>query len=330
VEGAQVHELSNEGTVKRLDVFLCEHLPGHSRAFFQRLIEEGQVTVLPASKEIKASLKVPPGAQVRLVIPPPRKVDLTPHDIPLSVLYEDEHLAVIDKPAGLSVHPAPDQSTPTLVNALLHKLRTLSSIGGEERPGIVHRLDKDTSGVLVVAKNDFAHNFLSLQFKERTVAKCYLAVVRGEPTQMSGTVDLPLGKSYTHAKKQMVRDDGTGREAITEYTILRQLRGYALVECRPRTGRTHQIRVHLASLRLPVACDSLYGREKRISLGDLTGSTRDGLEPPLLERQALHAASLSFHHPVTHERLTFSAPLHADMERLLAALDAHRSQPARQ
>ncbi len=320
-----VRELTNQGGPRRLDIFLAGEMPDHSRAFLQRLVEDGYVTVTPSRREVKSALKVPHGASVRVVIPPPRKVDLTPQDIPIRVIYEDAHLAVVDKPAGLAVHPAPNQSTHTLVNALLFRLRDLSSIGGEERPGIIHRLDKETSGVLVVAKNDFGHNAISAQFKERLVRKTYLAIVRGEPGQWEGQIDLPLGKSYTHTKKQMVRTDGTGREAVTDYRILERYHGYALVECYPRTGRTHQIRVHLASLRLPVACDKLYGREKRIYLSDLREASREPDEPPLMERHALHAAGITFRHPVTREDVSFTSHIHHDMHALLKALERHRA-----
>jgi 23S rRNA pseudouridine1911/1915/1917 synthase len=321
----KIHRLTNTGAPRRLDVFLSEELPEHSRAFLQRLIADGHVTVSPCSRDVKSALKVARGAIVRVEVPAPRKTDLTPQDIPIEVMYEDQHLAVIDKPAGLAVHPAPDQSTHTLVNALLFRLRDLSSIGGEERPGIVHRLDKETSGVLVVAKNDFAHRALSTQFKERIVRKTYLAIARGEPDAWEGHIDLPLGRSYTHTKKQMVRVDGSGREAVTDYRVLEKYKGYALIECYPHTGRTHQIRVHFASLRLPIACDKLYGRERRILLSDLRESGHEPDELPLMERHALHAAGITFQHPVTREELSFSSHLHADMHALLKALERFRS-----
>jgi 23S rRNA pseudouridine1911/1915/1917 synthase len=319
-----VHDLEKTGQTERLDHFLARELPAHSRAFIQRLIEDGHVTVSPSAREIKPSLRVSAGARIRVDIPPPRKLDLTPQDIPIRILHEDAHIAVIDKPALLAVHPAPDQSSHTLVNALLFRLRELSSIGGVERPGIVHRLDKETSGVLLVAKNDRAHQSLSWQFKERTVRKAYLAIVRGEIDEWEGHVERPIGKSYTHAKKQMVRSDGSGREAVTDYRVLEKYRGYAILEVYPKTGRTHQIRVHLASLRIPVACDKLYGREKRIFASDLRGEARAPGEGPIIERQALHAARITFLHPATREEMTFSAPLHPDMDALLRALETHR------
>ena len=322
---ATVFDLTSSSKPVRLDVFLTESLPDCSRAQAQRLIEQGYVTAPTFPRELKPAIKLPAGTRVRVVVPPPRKVDLTPQDIPLEVLYEDIHLAVINKPAGLPVHPAPDQPSNTLVNALLFRLKDLSSIGGEERPGIVHRLDKETSGVLVVAKNDFAHRAISVQFKERLVHKTYLAIARGEPADWEGHIDLPLGRSYSHSKKQMVRVDGTGREAVTDYRVLEKYRGYALIECYPHTGRTHQIRVHLSSIRLPIACDKLYGRERRILLSDLRESQREADEKPLLERHALHAASISFRHPVTREEMTFSSGLHNDMHVLLKAIQRYRS-----
>ena len=299
-------------------------MPGRTRAYLQRLIDEGRVELDPP-REVKSSLKVPSGARVRVVIPPPRQIDLTPEDIPLRILFEDNNIAVIDKPAGLAVHPAPDQVGHTLVNALLFHLRNLSGIGGEERPGIVHRLDKETSGVLLVAKNDFAHHALACQFKERLVHKTYLAISRGEPAQWEGRIDYALGRSYTHTKKQMVRADGTGRPAVTDYRVLESFHGYVLIELYPLTGRTHQIRVHLASLRLPVACDKLYGREKKVYLSELRGRPREADEIAIIERQALHAASIAFRHPLTREEMVFSTPLPDDMQRLLKALQEHRS-----
>jgi 23S rRNA pseudouridine1911/1915/1917 synthase len=319
-----VHDLVKTGEPERLDHFLARELPHMSRAFIQKLIEDGRVEVAPAVREVKPALRIFAGSRVRVEIPPPRKLDLTPRDIPFEILHEDPHIAVIDKPAFLAVHPAPDQSSHTLVNALLYRLRELSSIGGVERPGIVHRLDKETSGVLLVAKNDLAHQSLSWQFKERLVRKAYIAIVRGEIEAWEGHIDRPIGKSYTHAKKQMIRADGTGREAVTDYRVLEKYRGYAILEVYPKTGRTHQIRVHLASLRIPVACDKLYGREKRIYLGDLRGEARGPDETPIIERQALHAARITFLHPVTREEMTFSAPLPGDMDALLRALETHR------
>lgn len=320
-----VYELFNATGSCRLDQFLSERLPQYSRAYLQKLIQEGYVRVPKLQRDVKSSTRIPPGTTVRCIVPPPRKPDLSPREIPLDILFEDEHLAVINKPAGLAVHPAPSQVGDTLVNALLYWLDGLSGIGGEERPGIVHRLDKETSGVLVVAKHDFSHRALALQFKERRVHKTYIAISRGEPEHWEGRIDHALGRSFHHSKKQMIRTDGTGREALTDYRVLDSFRGYCLLELYPKTGRTHQIRVHLASTSLAIVCDKLYGREKRVFLSDLQGRSRESAEKPLLERHALHAASISFLHPVTREEMVFAAGLPEDMHNLLKALQLYRS-----
>jgi 23S rRNA pseudouridine1911/1915/1917 synthase len=320
-----VHEFRNEGAPRRLDHFLCDHLSGRTRAFVQRLIEEGNVTLRPP-REVKPAVRVQRNMVVRVVIPPPRKLDLTPQDIPFKLLYEDSNIAVIDKPAGLTVHPSSNQVGHTLVNALLFRLSNLSGIGGVERPGIVHRLDKETSGVLLVAKNDFAHTALACQFKERLVHKTYIAISRGEPRDWEGRIDLNIGRSYTHTKKQMIRADGSGRNAITDYRVLEVFRGYCLLELYPLTGRTHQIRVHLASQRLPVACDKLYGRERHIFVSELQQGKRPRSdELPILDRHALHAAGICFRHPLTREEMVFSAPLAPDMHKLRKTLEQHRA-----
>lgn len=320
----RVFEFTHAGQPERLDIVLNEQVPDCSRAHLKRLIEEGNVTLTPALRPLKASRKLPAGTRVRLVIPPPRKIDLSPQNIPLEVLYEDQHLAVIDKPAGLTVHPAPHETAPTLVNALLYKLRGLSSIGGKERPGIVHRLDKETSGVLVVAKNDSAHHGISSQFKERTVHKTYLAIVRGEPREDEGRINLPLGRSYTHPKKQMIRVDGSGREALTDFRVLEKYRGYSFLEVKPHTGRTHQIRVHLLQAHTPVACDKIYGRETAIYASQLSNQARPPKEIPLISRHALHATTISLRHPHTGEALNFTAKLPPDIQALLKALNRYR------
>src|SRR6185503_4953975 len=319
----------HRGEPTRLDLFLCDHLPGRSRAFIQKLIHDRNVVLgEPAGqREAKPSSSIAPGTVVRIHIPPVRKMNLVPANIPLEILFEDSDLAVINKPPGLAVHPSPNQEESTLVHALLYHLKDLSGIGGEERPGIVHRLDRDTSGVLLVAKSDRAHHQLSTQFKARTIRKTYWAVVRGEPTAGEGRLDLPIGRSYYHRKKMMVRADRGSRDAITEYRIVEEFRGYALAEVYPRTGRTHQIRVHLSKIRLPIACDGLYGRERRLYLSDLLDRPREADEEPILSRHALHARAIRLSHPTTGEEMSFSAPLYADMEGLLDALRRYRRRP---
>ena len=323
---ASTIELLNTEAKVRLDVFLCQSLPGRSRSFVQKLIEGNWVNVidLPESRAIKSSTTVRQGSTVRVTFPPLRKSDLEPEPIALDVLYEDSDIAVINKPTNLVMHPSSQQSQGTLVNRLLHHISDLSGIGGEERPGIVHRLDRDTSGVVVVAKNDIAHQELSRQFKEREIQKTYVAVLRGEWTAREGSIHLPIGRSITNRKRMMVRVDGQGKDSVTDYQIIEDFDGYAFAEVRPRTGRTHQIRVHMAKIRLPVACDGSYGREQQIFESDLRRQRRQPGETPLMARQALHAANIVIVHPTTSERRQFSAPLPADFEQLLQALRARR------
>ncbi|MBI4583321.1 MAG: RluA family pseudouridine synthase [Planctomycetes bacterium] len=324
---APVLELVHRGHKIRLDVCLCQSLPGRSRSFIQKLIDEGWVKIpeLPVNRDLKASTLVTEGMKIQVFFPPVKKSTLAPEDIPIRILYEDSDLAVVDKPAGLVMHPSAHKLQGTLVNSLLYHLKDLSGIGGEERPGIVHRLDRDTSGVLLIAKNDLAHQSLSTQFKERIIQKTYLAVLRGEWTAKEGMIHLPIGRCYYNRKRMMVRTDGNAREALTTYTILETFDGYALAEIRPHTGRTHQIRVHMAKIRMPVACDRLYGREKAIGLSDLQKRPPQPGEAPLIQRQALHAHRIEINHPSSGQRLEFTADLPADMASLLEALRKYRS-----
>ncbi len=320
-------EFVNADEKLRLDLFLCSQLPGRSRAFIQRLIDENWVSIpdLPVSREVKSATTVLAGMRVRVTFPPTRPSELLPDETPLEIIYEDSDVAVVNKPPNLVMHPSAHQLEGTLVNRLLHHLDDLSGIGGHERPGIVHRLDRDTSGVLVVAKHDVAHQALSRQFKEREIEKTYVAVLRGELTAREGSIHLPIGRSVTNRKRMMVRVDGHGKEALTEYEVLEEFDGYVFAEIRPRTGRTHQIRVHMAKIRLPVACDSVYGRERSIFASDLCRRPRARGEEPLIVRQALHARRLAFRHPTSGASLAFEAQLPEDMSRLLAALREHRA-----
>ena len=292
-----------EKSGKRLDAWLAEKQPEHSRARWQALIQEGNVTVNDES--VKRNFKLRTGDRVEWVIPEPVSTEVLPEDIPLDILYEDEHVIVINKPAGLVVHPAAGNETGTLVNALLHHCTDLAGIGGEIRPGIVHRLDKDTSGAIVVAKTEAALNELARQFKARETEKEYLAIVRGVPTHRRGTVKTTIGRHPIHRKK-MAADVRNGRHAISHYEVIEDFEQAALLRVRIETGRTHQIRVHMAHIKHPVIGDKLYGRTQA-----------NGIQA---DRQMLHAAKLSIAHPDTSERMCFSAPLPDDMERLLTAL----------
>jgi 23S rRNA pseudouridine1911/1915/1917 synthase len=290
------------GESGRLDRFVATQRPDLSRTTVQRLIEDGFITRNGSIG--KASDKVGPGDVIVVRVPPPVPTELIAEDIPLSIVYEDNDLVVIDKPAGLVVHPAAGHDRGTLVNALLSHVPDLEGIGGEVRPGIVHRLDKDTSGLIVVAKNDRTLQFLQEQFKSRTIKKMYLALVDGIVTPREGLIDAPIGRSKHDRKKMAVTHDG--RSARTRYRVIQIYRDpdLSLVEAYPETGRTHQIRVHFAWLKHPLTGDEVYGRQ-----------------PPLVpsERHFLHAASLTLTLP-TGETRTFSAPLPPDLQRVLNQL----------
>ena len=299
----QTHVLTVEtGEGGRLDRLVAARLADLSRTTVQRLIEDGCVTLNGAI--CKASDKIGQGDVIVVRIPPPAPAELIAEDIPLRIVYEDEDLVVIDKPAGLVVHPAAGHDRGTLVNALLGRVSDLKGIGGEVRPGIVHRLDKDTSGLIVVAKNDRALQFLQAQFKSRTIKKMYLALVEGIVSPREGIIDAPIGRS-THDRKKMAVTH-TGRSALTRYRVRRVYRqpDVSLVEAYPETGRTHQIRVHFAWLKHPLVGDRTYGRRKPIVPG---------------ERHFLHAASLTFTLP-SGETRTFTAPLPDDLQRVLDQL----------
>ncbi len=293
---------------RRLDVVLAERVPELSRAQARRLIEAGRVRV--AGAPAKPAQRLRAGERVEGEVPPPEPSRLEPAAIPLSILYEDEQLIVVDKPAGLVVHPAAGHRGDTLVHALLHHSRELSGVGGAERPGIVHRLDRDTSGVLVVAKTDVAHRRLGERFRAHAIEREYLALVRGSPRAERGSVTAPIGRARSDPKRFTVRAPRAARAAVTHWQVVERFRGYCLLRVRLETGRTHQIRVHLASAGLPVAGDPTYGGGRRAdaALG--------------LERQALHAARLGFEHPTSGARLSFESPLPDDFERALARLRA--------
>ena len=328
-ESAEVHEWAVESGRPRLDAFVIAQLPAseHSRGEVQGWISDGRVRVARPDGDLrpifKRAHKLRPGDRVEVEIPPPPPPPgpLEPEDLPVPILYQDEAILVIDKPAGLTVHPGAGQRTGTLANALLHlSPGQLSGVGGSERPGIVHRLDKDTSGVLVVARSDRAHRELSRQFHDRIVRKVYLALTSGVPREPEGTLSWPLGRHPKERKKMAVVPEGRASEtgyAVREtFPLPRGLFGRArgpregaLIECRPRTGRTHQIRVHLQQLGTPILADATYGRSERVAVGAVA-----------LTRHALHAHRLSFVHPLSGEEVAFSAPLPADMQGLLDAL----------
>jgi 23S rRNA pseudouridine1911/1915/1917 synthase len=294
----------------RLDRALAAALPALSRERLKALIRSGAVET-DAGPVRDPAVKVRGEESLRVAVPEPQPAHNEAQDIPLKILFEDEHLLVVDKPSGLVVHPAAGNLDGTLVNALLHHCRgSLSGIGGVARPGIVHRIDKDTSGLLVVAKTDVSHEGLAKQFAAHSIDRRYLALVSGVPKTAAGTIDAPLARSPVNRKKIAIAS--RGKRAVTHWKRLKLLGEAALVECRLETGRTHQVRVHMASIGHPLLGDPVYGR---------SGKAHSKILKELqFHRQALHAAELGFVHPVTKHRMSFSSPMPPDMQELFKAL----------
>jgi 23S rRNA pseudouridine1911/1915/1917 synthase len=309
---------------KRIDAYLAARYPDYSRSVIQKVIDAGAVLI--NGQPTKASYKVREGDQIRVWLPDLGDGSHVPEDIPLEIVFEDAAFTVVNKPAGLVTHPAKGNWTGTMVNALQFHFDTLSTVGGEHRPGIVHRLDRDTSGLLIVAKDDRAHKELARQFEARTIRKEYLAIVYGAPSRDSDFIEKPLGMHPSDRLRMAIRslDDG-GKEAATFYEVLERFDGFALVRCKPRTGRTHQIRVHLAHIGHPIVADKPYSGRDRLTIGDLLGPDAPEADKVLLDRQALHAHALDLQHPLTGEPTHFSSPIPDDMAAALAALRAHRS-----
>jgi 23S rRNA pseudouridine1911/1915/1917 synthase len=313
-------QVSEKEHGRRLDQFVADSDLSLSRSHVKKLIEERNL--LLNDQPAKPSTHLKAGDLVSCILPEPQPLSLEPEPLPLTILYEDPSVIVIDKPAGMVVHPAAGNPSGTLVNALLYHCKDLAGINGVLRPGIVHRLDKDTSGVMVVAKDDEAYHHLMKQFKNRTVKKVYLAVAYGKFTQDEGRVDAEIGRHPSQRKRMSVHTR-RGRPALTLWRVRERLDGFALLEIHPQTGRTHQIRVHLSSVGHPLLGDPLYGRKGR------PGATQDPVLRGYLERlgrQALHAHRLGFIHPRTGERVEFVSPMPQDMKEVIEGL---RSQATR-
>ena len=310
-------EKAHHGT--RLDRFLMGATEAMSRTHLQRLIRDGDVTVNDKVTK-QPSYQLRAGDRVCLTLPPPRPLDTAaPENIPLDILHEDSHLIVLNKPAGMLVHPASGVNSGTLVNALLSHCTDLSGIGGVERPGIVHRLDKDTSGVLVVAKTDVVHRGISAQFEVHRPTRQYIAVVCGVPSATTGTIDAHIARSRRDRRRMTTVKTG-GRHAITHYEVLEGYPQFATVQLTLETGRLHQIRVHLQHIGHPVVGDAVYGGEQRALNDAQTAALKQALAR--LKRQALHAQHLGFTHPVTGENLLFATPIPEDMQQVIDALSA--------
>ena len=306
---------------RRLDAVVAAHLPDCSRSLAASLIGDQQILVDNLPK--KPGYRVKSGEQITARIPDPEPVEYKPEPIPLDILYQDSDLVVLNKQAGIVVHPAPGHSSGTLVNALLYHCPDLEGIGGEIRPGIVHRLDKDTSGAMVAAKNASALEALAKQFKDRSVHKKYLALVYGELAKNTGVIDLPIGRHPVH-RKQMSTTTRKGRHAVTSWKVLERFQDITLIELILQTGRTHQIRVHCATIDHPIIGDPTYGPRKQLkNFNNMTERLPAAITDQLktVHRQMLHAWQLEFHHPRTNERMSFKAPMPADMADLLAKLE---------
>ncbi len=306
----------------RLDAFLVLHFPAYSRVVLRRVITGGGVLV--DEKGAKPSYRLKQGQLVSVTLPEVPRECPKPEPIALDVLYDDDWLAVVNKPPGMVVHPARGHWSGTLAGAIQHRYGgRLSSLGGPNRPGIVHRLDRDTSGAILVAKHDLAHRGLAEQFAARTVDKEYLAITAGVPDRDADWVDQPIGLHPQQREKMAIRrHDPAARAAQTLFRVERRFLGFAMVSAFPKTGRTHQIRIHLAHIGCPVLCDRQYGGRAEITRGELIRGLPD--EDVVLSRQALHAHRLSFNHPGTGDRITVEAPLPSDMQHVLELLARHR------
>ncbi|MBM3137156.1 MAG: RluA family pseudouridine synthase [Chloroflexi bacterium] len=299
-EDRQVLQYPNQ-TPERVDKFLSVKFPAYSRSQIQRLINEGFVLV-NGEKPRKSGQLLEGSDQVEIVFPPPEPLDLIPEDIPLNIIYEDANVLVVNKPAGMVVHPAAGHSAGTLVHAVLAHVPDLEGIGGKKRPGIVHRLDKDTSGILLIAKNQPSHIWLQRQFKSRELEKVYLALVDGKPATREGRIIAPIYRDRGNRQMMAVAPEGKGKMAVTEFEVLRNFRHHTLLRVHPITGRTHQIRVHLSSIHIPIVGDKIYGlKNPSLSIG----------------RHFLHAAEITIRLPGEKEKTHFTADLPQELNRVL-------------
>ncbi len=305
---------------QRLDAHLAAHFPDYSRTFIKRLMEQGAITVNGCA--VKPSYTPRAGDEIVARVPVPAAESVEAEDIPLDIIYEDDWIVVVNKPPDMVVHPAKGHQSGTLVNAIAYHCRKLSRFGGELRAGVVHRLDRDTSGVILMVKDEAVHEAIARQFERRQVKKQYVAICERCPELDSDVIDAPIGPHPRLKQKMAVRYD-VGRKARTVYEVAERLGDFSVLRCFPETGRTHQIRVHLQHIGHPIVCDMLYGRRDALYLSGLTGQEHPPSEEPLLARQALHARRLTIHHPALERTVCFEAELPADMRGLIEALREH-------
>lgn len=302
---------------KRIDRYLASRLPDYSRTFLQKLVKEGAVLV--NGRIVKSSYDIQKGDLISVHVPVLEESKIVPEDIPIDIVYEDDYLMLINKPYDMVVHPAGGHPSGTLVNALAFHCQNLSQVNGPLKAGIVHRLDRDTSGIMLTIKSDAVHSHIAMQFEKRYVKKEYIAVVEGELMLDSDEISLPIGRHKTDPQKMAVRYD-IGREAVSIYEVIERFHGYTLVKVMPKTGRTHQIRVHMRAIGHPVVADFMYSSQESCYLSDLLQKEREPGELPIIERQALHAHRIEFFHPIQNKKMEFEVNMPKDISVLVNAL----------
>ena len=302
---------------KRIDRYLASRLPDYSRTFIQKLIKEGAVLV--NGRTVKSSYDIQKGDFISVRVPVLEESKIVPEDIPIAIVYEDDYLMLINKPYDMVVHPAGRHHCGTVVNALAFHCQNLSQVNGPLKAGIVHRLDRDTSGIMLTIKSDAVHSQIAMQFEKRSVKKEYLAVVEGELMLDSDEISLPIARHIIDSQKMAVRHD-IGKEAVSIYEVIERFRGYTLVKVMPKTGRTHQIRVHMRAIGHPVVADFMYSSQESCYLSDLLQKEREEGELPIIDRQALHAHRIEFFHPIHNKKMEFEVDLPDDISTLVNTL----------
>lgn len=302
---------------KRIDRYLASRLPDYSRTFLQKLVKEGAVLV--NGRTVKSSYDIQKGDFISVRVPVLEESKVVPEDIPINIVYEDDYLMLINKPYDMVVHPAGGHPSGTLVNALAFHCQNLSQVNGPLKAGIVHRLDRDTSGIILTIKSDAVHSHIAMQFEKRYVKKEYLAVVEGEMMLDSDEISLPIGRHKIDTQKMAVRHD-IGKEAVSIYEVVERFHGYTLVKVMPKTGRTHQIRVHMRAIGHPVVADFMYSSQESCYLSDLLRKGREEGERPIIDRQALHAHRIEFFHPIQNKKMEFQVDMPEDISSLVKIL----------